>query len=85
MADVIGTVASVITLAQVVIELIKHAKTFYRAQAEFDVLHVCFKSFKLNFLAELENFRHIIVLFETRLIFLVWRTGTTRAFYGIVK
>jgi hypothetical protein len=46
MADVIGTVASVITVAQVAIELIKHAKTFYRAQAEFDVLHVGFKYFQ---------------------------------------
>jgi hypothetical protein len=43
MVDVLGTAASVIAIAQVVLELIKHAKTFYRAQAEFDVLQVSLK------------------------------------------
>jgi hypothetical protein len=46
MVDVLGSAASVIAIAQVVIELIKHAKTFYRAQAEFDVLQASFKYFK---------------------------------------
>ena len=38
MPDVLGTAASVVAIAEVVVELIKHAKTFYRAQAEFEVL-----------------------------------------------
>lgn len=43
MAEVIGTAASVITIAQVVIELVKHAKTFYRAQVELDELQASSK------------------------------------------
>jgi hypothetical protein len=43
MVDVLGTAVSVITIAQVVIELIKHAKTFYRAQTELDALQARFK------------------------------------------
>ncbi len=38
MVDVLGTAASVITIVTVVVELIKHVKTFYRAQTEFGVL-----------------------------------------------
>jgi hypothetical protein len=42
MLDALGAVASVISIAHAVIELIKLAKTFYQAQAEFDILHVRF-------------------------------------------
>jgi hypothetical protein len=38
MVDVLGTTGSLIVISTVVVELIKHAKTFYRAQAEFDLL-----------------------------------------------
>jgi hypothetical protein len=36
--DVIGLIASVITIAQVVTKSVEHAKTFYRAHEEFEAL-----------------------------------------------
>lgn len=38
MVDVLGTDASVVAVVTVIVELIKHVKTFYRAQTEFEVL-----------------------------------------------
>ena len=38
MVEVVGLIASVVTIAQLVIEGIKHARTFYRAQKELEAL-----------------------------------------------
>jgi hypothetical protein len=46
MVDVLGTTASLIAIAGAVIELIKHAKTFFRAKPEFDVLQARTRSFQ---------------------------------------
>jgi hypothetical protein len=40
MLDPVGLIASVITIAQVVTEGVKRAKTCYRAQEEFEALQV---------------------------------------------
>jgi hypothetical protein len=63
MLDVIGTVV----LTQMVTELIKHAKTFYRAQAEFNVLQASRKHTLIQFFAEPEAFARTAFLVKAML------------------